>query len=160
MTERLARFSITYDGDQDGDRDLVINAGSGRGFTVTGILMKWVPEDMSSHTDVPYVSNARFVGLASGGTAANLFSHTDGDVAEASGLIDPTSLGTGQQPGPQYYPGTASYTGTEWYLHGDQYFADLSGSGYEIYVAAGNSLRVRAGKMVSTTVFFYEDRIS
>lgn len=155
MTERLARFSVTHDCDPDGNRDFVINAGSDRGFTVTGIHMKWLPEDMTGSSDAPYVSIARFTSLASGDTGGTVFSHTDGDVAIATVLIDPTTLGSGQVNGPQYYPAGASYTGTEWYLHGDQYFADLGS--YAIYVAPNHSIRVRAGKMITTTVFFHEN---
>lgn len=154
MTDRLARFSVTFDGDPDGTVDALINAGSGKGFTVTAVSMKVLPEDMTSSADVPYVSTDRFTSAASGGTAATVFGLTDGDTPSAGVLINPTTLGTHQASGPQFWPGVASYTGSVWYLHGTQHLADFGAD--QIYVAPNHSLRVRAAKLVSATIYFNE----
>lgn len=155
MTERIARFSITFDCDPDGTVDAVINAGSGKGFTVTAIGIKWQPEDMTGSSDVPQVGVARFTSAASGGTVAPIFSHTDGDTAAASALLNPTTLGSGQQNGPQFWPASASFTGSVWYLHGDQEVVDFAGS--PIHVAPSHSLRVRTTKLITATVYFTEN---
>lgn len=155
MMGRIARFSVTFDGDPDGTVDAVLNAGSGKGLTVTAVHMKWQPEDMTGSSDVPHVSITRYTSAASGGTSATVFPHTGGDTSAASVLLGPSSLGSGAVNGPQYWPGVASYTGSVWYLHGDQYAAEFGDS--EIYVPASNSLRVRTTKLITATVYFYEN---
>lgn len=154
MTGRLARFSCTFDCDPDGDVDVVLNADSDKGFTLTAVHAAWQSEDMSGSSDVPHLSITGFTGVASTGTAGVVFSHTDGDAAATAALLDPSTLGSSPVAGPQFWPGFATFTGSAWYLHGGQYLADFAGS--EIYVAAGNSLRVRTTKLITATVHFYE----
>lgn len=154
MTERLARFSVNYDCNESGNVDAVVNAGSTKGFTVTGINMKWEPHSMSGSTDeLPYLATVRYTGSASGGTAGTVFSHTDGDVAAASVRLAPTSLGSSPVNGPQFYPGSAGFTSTgSWFLYGGQYFTPG-----EIQVAANNSLWIRVTNLISATIFFSEN---
>jgi hypothetical protein len=157
MTERLAQFSCTFDCDPDGTVDAVLNAGSDKGLTVAAVQANWQPEDMTGPSDVPHLAVTGFAGAASGGTAGTIFSHTDGDAAAAAVLIDPTTLGSGPVPGPQFWPGVASFTGSAWYLHGGLYLADFAGA--EIYVAEAHSLRVRATNLITVTVHFHESLI-
>lgn len=153
--ERIARFSTTFDCDPDGTVDLVLNAGSAKGLTITAVQLNWLSEDMTSSSDVPQCSVTRFTGTAAGGSSGAVFSHTDGDTPAAAALLGPTTLGSNPEPGPQVWPAEASYTGSAWYLHGGQHVADFTGS--VIYVAAGDSVRVRATKLVTATVYFYEN---
>lgn len=156
MTDRLAEFSVTYDGNESGDLDVVINAGSDKGFTVRAIHMNWQPTLMSGDSDkLPSLSVARFTSVASGGTGKTIFNHTDGDTAAASVLISPTALGSGRVDGPTFWPGSASYTGTGWYLHGNHYRAPLG----EIHVAKNHSFWVRAAHLVSVTIHFHEELV-
>jgi hypothetical protein len=152
---RLAKYSVTYDGNESGDHDVVINAGSDKGFAVTGVLLNWQPTLMSGDSDMlPNLAIARYVSAASGGTAGSIFSHTDGDVASATARINPSTLGSGLQPGPISWPGSASYTSGAWYQGGGQNTADFAGN--EIYVAKNHSLWVRVAHVVSATIYFRE----
>lgn len=155
MTGRLARFSCSFDGNPDGDVDLVLNAGNDKGFTVVAVQLNWLSEDMTGSSDVPVSTMTRFTGSASGGTAGVILSHTDGDVPAASALINPSSLGASPVRGPAVWPGVASFTGTVWYTHGGQHLTDFAGS--PIYVAAGDSLRVRTTNCIGATAHFHEN---
>jgi hypothetical protein len=154
MTDRVARFSVTYDCDPDGTVDAVLNAGSDKGLTLVAVHAHWQPEDMSGPSDVPHLAVTRFTGAASDGTPATVFDHTDGDVPSASVLLDPANLGSSPVPGPQFWPGVASFTGSVWYLHGGQYLTDFDDAC--IYVAADNSVRVRATNLITVTAYFNE----
>lgn len=161
MTDRLARFSCTFDGDPDGDVDLVLNSGSDRGFTLVAVHLNWLSEDMTGSSDVPQSSIARYTGPASNGTAGVILSHTDGDTPATSALINPSTLGTNQVRGPAFWPGVASFTGSVWYTHGGQYLTDFGGAPVfaPILVADGNSLRIRTTKCIGATAYFYENLI-
>jgi hypothetical protein len=154
MADRLARFSVTFDCDPDATADLVLNAGSDKGFTLFAVHMNWQPEDLGGPSDVPHMSVTRYTSAASSGTAGVVFSHTDGDTSSASALIDPSTLGSSPVNGPQFWPGVASYTGSAWFLHGGMYVADFAGAG--IYVASDHSLRVRASRFINVTAYFSE----
>ena len=153
---REAQFSINYDGNESGNADAVLNAGSDRGFIVDAVEIKWQPHSMSSSSDeLPYLATARYTGSASGGDAGTVFNHTDGVTAATSARLAPTTLGTGAIIGLQYFPGSASYTGSSWYLHGGEYLADFNG--FPIEIAKNNSLWVRVANVASVTIYFTEN---
>jgi hypothetical protein len=156
MTGRLAHFSVSYDGNESGDQDAVINAGSDKGFTVTQIQLSWEPHSMSGSSDeLPHLGVARFASAASGGSAGTVFNYTDGDSPSASVLVSPVTLGSGRVNGPAVFPGEASFDGTAWYMHGGQYDWHLP----PIVVAANGSFWVRATNSVTVTIHFHEHLI-
>ena len=152
---REAQFSVTYDANESGNQDAVINAGAGRGLFVTGIYLAWQPHSMSGSSDeLPDVATARYTGAASGGTSAAIFNFDVGDSPAASVLLAPTTLGSNAVIGPQFWPGHASKDASgNWYLHGGHYFAEFSDS---VYVSPGNSFWVRVANAVSATIYFRE----
>lgn len=149
------RYSLTYDANESGNQDVVLNAGACYGFTVTAIEMKWEPHSMTGSSDeLPYLATARYSTAASGGTAGTIFNFDQGQTPDAYALISPTTLGSDPITGPQFYPGYASYDGSAWYLHGDSKITDFGGS--PVQIGAGGSLWVRATNLVSVNIYFYE----